>query len=145
MIGFGAALFFPIRFLADANPDWRLLSWFLALVVVSISLGFVYLIGGRPWLRHFAFPFLFFLVAVPWPVRIEQSVIQTLMRMVTTINVTFLQLAGVPALQHGNVIEVGKGFIGIEEACSGVRSLQATLMVSLFLGELYSCAARFHL
>ncbi len=49
-----------------------------------------------------------------------------------------LQLAGVPALQHGNVIEVGSGFIGIEEACSGVRSLQATLMVSLFLGELYS-------
>src|SRR5438552_5377810 len=141
VIVFGAALFFPIRFLADANPDWRLLSWFLALVVVSISLSFVYLIGGRPWLRHFAFPFLFFLVAVPWPVRIEQSVIQTLMRMVTTINVTFLQLAGVPALQHGNVIEVGKGFIGIEEACSGVRSLQATLMVSLFLGELYSFAA----
>src|SRR2546421_7711504 len=65
VIVFGAALFFPIRFLADANPDWRLLSWFLALVVVSISLSFVYLIGGRPWLRHFAFPFLFFLVAVP--------------------------------------------------------------------------------
>jgi len=138
VIVFGAALFFPIRFLADANPDWRLLSWVLAAVVVSISLAFVCLIGGRPWLRHFAFPLLFFLVAVPWPVRIEQSVIQTLMRMVTTINVTFLQLAGVPALQHGNVIEVGKGFIGIEEACSGVRSLQATLMVSLFLGELYS-------
>ena len=133
-----AGFFFPIRFLADANPDWRLLSWSLALVVVSISLAFVCLIGGRPWLRHFAFPFLFFLVAVPWPVRIEQTVIQTLMRMVTTINVTFLQLAGVPALQHGNVIEVGKGFIGIEEACSGVRSLQATLMVSLFLGDLYS-------
>ena len=137
VIVFGAVLFFPIRFLADANPDWRLLSWSLALVVVSISLAFVYLIGGRPWLRHFAFPILFFLVAVPWPVRIEQTVIQTLMRVVTTINVTFLQLAGVPALQHGNVIEVGKGFIGIEEACSGVRSLQATLMVSLFLGELY--------
>ena len=60
------------------------------------------------------------------------------MRIVTAINVTFLQLAGVPALQHGNVIEVGTGFIGIEEACSGVRSIQATLMVSLFLGELYS-------
>jgi exosortase/archaeosortase family protein len=64
-------------------------------------------------------------------------VIQNLMRMVTGINVTLLQLAGTPALQHGNVIEVGSGFIGIEEACSGVRSLQATLMVSLFLGELY--------
>src|SRR5207302_7290685 len=138
LIAFSALLVLPTRFLAEANPDWRLLSWSLALGVVGITLSFLYLIGGRAWLRHLAFPILFFLVAVPWPVRIEQSVIQTLMRMVTTINVTFLQLAGVPALQHGNVIEVGKGFIGIEEACSGVRSLQATLMVSLFLGELYS-------
>jgi exosortase len=141
LIAFCAALFLPIRFLAEANPDWRLLSWALALVVVTISLSFVYLSGGRAWLRHFAFPILFFLVAVPWPVRIEQVVIQDLMRIVTAINVTFLQLAGVPALQHGNVIEVGTGFIGIEEACSGVRSLQATLMVSLFLGELYSFTA----
>ena len=132
-----STLFLPIRFLAEANPDWRLLSWVLALIVTSITLAFVYLLGGRPWLRHFSFPILFFLVAVPWPVRIEQMVIQDLMRMVTAINVTVLQLAGVPALQHGNVIEVGSGFIGIEEACSGVRSLQATLMVSLFLGELY--------
>src|ERR1700737_1767044 len=141
LILFCAALFLPIRFLAEANPDWRLLSWSLALIVVAISLSFVYLIGGRAWLRHFPFPILFFLVAVPWPVRIEQVVIQDLMRIVAAINVTFLQLAGVPALQHGNVIEVGTGFIGIEEACSGVRSIQATLMVSLFLGELYSFSA----
>ncbi len=141
LILFGAALLFPLRFLAEANPDWRLLSWVLAVVVVTISLSFVYLSGGRVWLRYFAFPILFFLVAVPWPVRIEQIVIQDLMRIVTAINVTFLQLAAVPALQHGNVIEVGTGFIGIEEACSGVRSIQATLMVSLFLGELYSFTA----
>jgi len=134
----GAALFLPIRFLSIANPDWRLLSWMLAVDVAAISLLYLYLIGGRIWARYFAFPILFFLVAVPWPVRIEQTVVQDLMRIVTAINVTFLQLAGVPALQHGNVIEVGAGFIGIEEACSGVRSLQATLMVSLFLGELYS-------
>jgi exosortase len=133
----GGALFLPIRFVAEANPDWRLLSWLLALVVVFISLAFVYLDGGAAWLRHFAFPFSFFLVAVPWPVRIEQVIIQDLMRAVTALNVIFLQLGGVPALQHGNVIEVGSGFIGIEEACSGVRSLQATLMISLFLGELY--------
>ena len=133
-----ATLFLPIRLLAEANPDWRLLSWLLAVVGITISLAFVYLSGGGSWLRHFAFPLLFFLVSVPWPVRFEQMVIQDLMRAVTAINVTFLQLAGVPALQHGNVIEVGSGFIGIEEACSGVRSLQATLMISLFLGELYS-------
>src|SRR5690242_17912440 len=137
----GALLFLPIRLIAEANPDWRFLSLVLALDVIAISLALVYLNGGGGWLKHFAFPFLFFLVAVPWPVRLEQLVIQDLMRAVTAINVIFLQLAGIPALQHGNVIEVGTGFIGIEEACSGVRSIQATLMISLFLGELYSFTA----
>jgi exosortase/archaeosortase family protein len=40
-------------------------------------------------------------------------------------------------MQHGNVIQLKTGLVGIDEACSGVRSLQAAIMVSLFLGELY--------
>src|SRR6266478_6960059 len=103
------------------------------MTILDISMG-----GGWPWLRHFAFPILFFLVAVPWPIHFEQVVVQDLMRAVAAINVSLLNIGGIPALQHGNVIEVGSGLIGIEEACSGVRSLQATLMISLFLGELYS-------
>jgi exosortase len=138
LISLCALLLFPIRFVAEANPDWRLLSWSVALVVVTLSLGMIYLTGGGPWLRHLAFPFLFLLVAVPWPMQAEQVVTQSLMRAVTAINVLVLNVAGTPALQHGNVIEVGSGLIGIEEACSGVRSLQATLMISLFLGQLYS-------
>ena len=137
----GALLILPLRFLAEANPDWRLLSWVMALVGVMVSLAFTFHIGGWPWLRHFLFPIVFFLVAVPWPVQMEQAIIQNLMRAVTAINVFFLSVAGIPALQHGNVIEVRSGLIGIEEACSGVRSLQATLMVSLFLGEFYSFSA----
>ena len=138
IIALCALLFFPIRFVSEANPDWRLISWVITGLAVAISMCVLFLAGGRPWLRYFAFPFLFFLVAVPWPVRIEQTVIQGLMRAVTGINVSLLNIFGVPALQHGNVIEVGSGLIGIEEACSGVRSLQATFMISLFLGELYS-------
>jgi exosortase len=138
LIVFCALLFFPIRFVAEANPDWRLLSWALAFVVVSMSILWIFMAGGWPWLRHFAFPIVFFLVAVPWPMHFEQVVVQGLMRAVAAINVSWLNIAGIPALQHGNVIEVGSGLIGIEEACSGVRSLQATLMISLFLGELYS-------
>jgi exosortase len=138
LIILSAIFLFPIRFVAEANPDWRLLSWMFAITAAAISILFVYLIGGGGWLRQLAFPFLFFLVAVPWPVQFEQHVIQGLMRAVTAINVAVLNTIGVPALQHGNVIEVASGMIGIEEACSGVRSLQATLMISLFLGELYS-------
>jgi exosortase len=136
-----AALLLPIRFVAQSNPDWRLLDWEVAISLVVVSLGVIFLAGGHSWIRHFAFPICFLLVAVPWPVRLEQVVIQNLMRAVSAINVSLLNIIGVPALQHGNVIEIGNGLIGIEEACSGVRSFQATLMISLFLGELYSFGA----
>ncbi len=135
-------LLLPIRFLSDANPDWRLLSWAGALAAVAISLSVLFLLGGSRWLRYFAFPFCFLLVAVPWPAQVEQFITQGLMHVVSSINVFVLNLFDVPALQHGNVIEVGSGLIGIEEACSGVRSLQATFMISLFLGELYLFSAR---
>jgi len=59
------------------------------------------------------------------------------MRADALINVEILNAIGIPAVQMGNVIEVGSGFVGIDEACTGIRSLQATFMVSLFLGEFY--------
>src|SRR5262249_56532619 len=67
---FCTALFLPVRFLAEANPDWRLLSWMLSVIVFAVSLLFLFLTGGGGWLPPFCFPFLFFLVGVPLPVRI---------------------------------------------------------------------------
>lgn len=137
LIFFGALLIVPVRLIQEANPDWRIMNWAIAGAAVMVSLGAIYLAGGTRWLRHFAFPILFFLVAVPWPTQLEQFVIQGLMRVVASINVEVLNAVGVSAVQMGNVIEVGSGYVGIEEACTGVRSLQATFMVSLFLGEFY--------
>lgn len=131
----------PIRWIGEANPDWRLLSWSMAVAAIGVSAGALYLAGGWRWLRHFCFPILFFLVAVPWPSQIEQALIQTLMRAAATINVNFLTILGIPALQRGNVIELSTGLVGINDACSGIRSLQATLAVSLFFGEFYSFGA----
>ena len=142
LVTLSAVAFLPLRFLAEANPDWRLLSWSFAIAAATLSLSFFYKLGGGKWLRWFAFPILFFLVAVPWPMQFENAVVQTLMRADTSINVTLLDAIGIPAVQLGNVIEVKTGLIGIEEACSGIRSLQATLMISLFLGEFYGFALR---
>jgi len=135
---FAAAIFFiPVRLIQEANPDWRILSWSMALAALATSFSGVYLAGGLRWLRHFAFPLLFFLVAVPWPTQFEQAVIQGLMRAVALINVEVLNAIGISAVQMGNVIELKTGLVGIDDACTGVRSLQATFMVSLFLGEFY--------
>jgi exosortase len=137
LIILAALLLVPVRLVQEANPDWRLLSWTMAICAVLISAAGVYLAGGARWLRHFAFPIVFFLVAVPWPTSVEQIVIQGLMRIDALINVEVLNAIGIPAVQLGNVIEVGSGYVGIDEACTGIRSLQATFMVSLFLGEFY--------
>ena len=59
------------------------------------------------------------------------------MRVSTTVTVHSLNLFGIPALHHGNVIDLHTGLVGIDEACSGIRSLPAAIMISLFLGELY--------
>lgn len=135
-----AAFLIPVRLIQEANPDWRLLSWAMALSAGVITACGIYLAGGMRWVRHFAFPILFFFVAVPWPTNLEQFVIQGLMRADALINVEVLNTIGIPAVQLGNVIEVGSGFVGIDEACTGIRSLQATFMVSLFLGEFYEFA-----
>src|SRR5207249_7528131 len=45
-------------------------------------------------------------------------------------------LFGIPAQLEGNLIRVTSGLVGVNEACSGVRSLQTALMIGLLFGEL---------
>src|SRR2546423_377825 len=59
------------------------------------------------------------------------------MRVVANLTVEALGWFNIPALQRGNLIEISTGVVGIDEACSGIRSFQSTLMAALFLGELY--------
>ena len=127
---------FPIRVIEEANPDWRLLSWILALIVVAFSLLALHRAGGMPWLSHFAFPVCFALAAVPWPVQFENAIVQTMMRGVASIAVEITGWLGVGAYQLGNVIQLRNGFVGVDEACSGVKTFQAGVMVALVLGEM---------
>ena len=132
-----AFAFLPTWLVEQPNPDWRLLGWLLALEIVILSLCAIYFVGGRSWLKHFGFSVCFILVSVPWPGTVENIIIQGLTQMATLITVTSLNLVHIWALQHGNLVEVKTGLLGIDEVCSGIRSLEATLMVSRFLGELY--------
>jgi len=120
--------FLPGRIISIANPDWRFLSWTLAIAAVAISLGGLNLAGGPRWVRHFCFPVVFFLIAVPWPARFEQMVVQGLMRADADVVVQMLSAMGTIAIQRGNVIELSSGLVGLADGCTGIRSLQSTLM-----------------
>ena len=134
---FCLALLFPLRIIEEANPDWRLLSWVLAFDVIAISLLSLVAVGGLSWLKHFAFPVCLPLAAVPWPVRFESVVVQNMMRGVAYAAVEIAGWLGVGAYQIGNVIQLRNGFVGVDEACSGVKTLQAGILVALVLGELF--------
>ncbi len=136
-IGGLVLLHLPLRVVQEANPEWRLLYWMGGLQMVTLTLAALYAAGGGWWVRYFLVPVLFVLLAVPWPMGFELAVTQNLMRLVTSLTVEVTTWLGIPAVQHGNLIEVGQGVVGVDEACSGVRSLQSALMMSLLLGELY--------
>jgi exosortase len=126
----------PLRVFEIGNPDWRPLGWVHTGAVAGFTLIYIWSVGGKPWLRHFAFPVGFFFVAVPWISPIEEPIVQGLMRIVAAVAAETLSLFGIPAQLEGNLIRVHNGLVGVNEACSGVRSLQTSIMIGLLFGEL---------
>ena len=129
-------LLLPLRLFEIGNPDWRPLGWVHAAVVATLTLLYIWSRGDATWLRHFAFPIGFFFVAVPWVTPIEAPVIQGLMRVIAALASETANLFGIPARLEGSLIRVSTGIVGVNEACSGVRSLQTALMIGLLFGEL---------
>lgn len=125
------------RLFSEANPYWRVPLWGHALVLMGVTALGIFLFSGLKGIRHLLFPFCFLLLAIPWPWRFEQAVIQTFTGWVTEVTTFCLNMVGYPAVSTGNVILIDSIRLGVEEACSGIRSLQALVMIALFIGEYY--------
>lgn len=130
----------PLLLVRGANPDWRLVGWVMALLTVATTLALLARAGGPRWAVHFAVPCGLILLAIPWPAGFEQAVIQTMTRWVSATTVEGLTWCGVHALREGNVILLSTGPLGVDEACSGIRSFQSNLMAALVVGELFRMA-----
>ena len=110
---------------------------------MSLSLGIalflsanLLLLRGPRTFRHFAFPLAFFFLAVPIPKIVWNPVVFGLQSLITWLNVETLNLLGIPAVMTGHVIQLPRCTVGVDEACSGIRSLQSSLMAALFVGDL---------
>jgi exosortase len=120
------------------DPLWRLTGALLTAAAALLTGAWLHRIGGAPLLRRGIFPLAFAALAVPWPVPVENWITQHLAAVVTDFATMLVNACGIAALQRGNVIELANGYVGVDDACSGIQSLQSALMVSFFLGEYFS-------
>ncbi|MEO6739093.1 MAG: exosortase/archaeosortase family protein [Chthoniobacteraceae bacterium] len=123
--------------LARHDPLWRFTGATLELGATLLSIAWLHRRGGGLLVRRQLFPLLFAALAVPWPMPLELWSIHHLAVAVTDVAVSTANIFGIAALQHGNTIELAGCTVGVDDACSGIQSLQATLMTSFFLGEFF--------
>ena len=129
---------FPIWIIRGANPDWRLINIALFAITLLITCCIIYDKGGLKMIKLYSFPLLFFLVSIPWPLAKDLQLTQWLQQKVSSSIVDLLLLMEHEAKLEGTIIDVGVfGQIGVDQACSGINGLQASLVVSLFLGAYF--------
>ena len=129
-------LIWPLEVVRQTPIHWRPVLWSIGLIAFANTLAVAWLVGGRTSLRAIVFPAAFMLLGIPWPTFVENAISFPLMQLVTQWSVGLIHLLGYPATAAGTTISLPNCTVGVEEACSGLRSLQTALMVGAAAGEL---------
>jgi exosortase/archaeosortase family protein len=85
----------------------------------------------------FVFPVLIWLVSAPMVSAVESQLNLFLLRKVVTVVAFVFDTIGLPIEQHGNVLALPTGNVGVEDACSGIRSLTGCLFAGAFLAAVF--------
>lgn len=88
-------------------------------------------------LACFVFPLLVWLVSAPLVSVIESQVNLLLLGGIVRIVAFVFEVLGFAIEQQGNVLELPTGRVGVEEACSGIRSLTAFIFAGSFLAAIF--------
>ena len=137
---------FPLAIIARANPDWHLISCLVVGIAGTLTLLAFDTYGGKTIRQQFGTPFLLMLAATPWPYAIESSLVSLLKNINAASTLEILHLFGVSALRESpHIIQLSSAQLGVEDGCSGIRSLHLFLALTLFWGELYRLSLRHRL
>jgi exosortase len=85
----------------------------------------------------FVFPVLVWLVSAPMVSIIEEQLRLFLLHKVVTVVAFVFDMLGLPVEQQGNVLALPNGSVGVEDACSGIRSLTGCLFAGSFLAAVF--------
>ena len=127
----------PLWIVREANPDWRLLNWAFFFCAAIPTIAWFFSNGGVTRVRILAFPLFFFMTSVPWLLSWDLKFAQYLQQKVSLVVLEVLLLLGRDAELEGHLIRLATCTIGVDEACSGIRGLQSSVVVGFFLGHYF--------
>ena len=126
----------------SGSAGGRRQRFFLLSAATATALGLAALLSAGRSVRWIApgWPVVVLMVVVllsaPLPPGTYSRLTGGLQGFVTGGVVDTLRFFGIPALRAGNVIDLGGASVGVEEACSGVRSLVSCVLAGLVLSAL---------
>lgn len=85
----------------------------------------------------FLFPALIWMLSVPMFSALHKTISTFLMNKVAIVVYHSFDLLGFAVVREGSVLKLPLGDVGVEDACSGIRSLTACLFAGSFLGAVY--------
>ena len=85
----------------------------------------------------FLFPVLVWLVSAPMVSAVETQLNLALLHYIVTVVAFVFDVLGLPLEQQGNVLALPTGNVGVEDACSGIRSLTGCLFAGSFLAAVF--------
>ena len=128
-----ALLFLCFRFVGEPDPFWRLPLWGETIMLCVLSGLFFHWqktpIRGQTWFLIS----IYLMTALPWPAGVETKVVHGLTNLISQLTTETLLVSGFPAEMVGNSIRVDQQEITINQACSGIRSLQNLISFAVFL------------
>lgn len=127
--------YLPLWFIQESSPDWRLLNWLIFMPAVSITCIWYAYSGGILELKRLVFPLFFIATSIPWLLSWDLKLATLLQAKVSQFVQESLLLAGRYAEIEGNLIRLSNCTVGVDEACSGIRGLQSSFVVALFIGQ----------
>jgi exosortase len=142
--GFGLLLAGGIAALVLAGLYAAAVDWSHALVNVMLALSLAFLLSAGVVVfasrSHGLVPLnwpagvavLLWLLVVPLPPGTYSALTLNLQMLVSEGVLRALHLLGIAAVRHGNIIDLANTSVGVEEACSGVRSLISCVFAGLF-------------
>ena len=85
----------------------------------------------------FMFPAIIWLISAPMVSAVEKEIRVFLLTKVTIVVFNLFEIIGYEIQREGNVLILPDGQVGVEEACSGIRSLTACLFAGSFLASVF--------